>query len=197
MSQRARPFPHILEPAFSARDFEASQSSIAVIDGLGEILWVNTAWRRFAADNGGHPGAHEHGSYFDGITLPLRDFYRGVFTDTLVKGTAYTQEYDCSSADAHRPYQLRALPINKQALVLEHSPVINTTQDGDGGAKILDSYRNADKLILQCSHCRRVHRTATQAWDWVPALVAQPLPRTSHGLCKLCAGFYWGRRRKP
>jgi len=37
-----------------------------------------------------------------------------------------------------------------------------------------------------------VRRVATQSWDWVPALVAQPADNLSHGLCEACSAYYFG-----
>lgn len=196
---RARPFPSFLEGAFSASELDASKSTIAVIDRSGDILWVNAAWRRFAQENGGQPDAYDHGSYFDGILPPLREYYRDIFAEALDRGTVFTQEYECSSNDIHRRYQLRALPIDKQALILEHSPVVALPQveGGDSSEEQLEGYRDADGLVLQCSNCRRVRHTATGSWDWIAALAAQPVPSTSHGICPLCLGFYWVHLTRP
>ena len=197
-ANRTRPFPNVLERAFSASDLDASRSTIAVIDHIGDILWVNAAWRRFAEENGGHCDAYEHGSYFDGILPPFREFYRDTFADVLASGTVYTQEYECSSSDTYRLYQLRALPIDNKALILEHSHVIPFPQgaDGEGNDDQLEGYRDSNGLVLQCSNCRRVRHAATQSWDWIAALVAQPVPSTSHGICPLCLGFYWVHRAR-
>lgn len=190
---RARPFPNVLERAFSASDLDESRSTIVVIDGIGEILWVNTAWRRFAEENGGPFDAYDYGSYFDGISPPFRELYRDLFAYVLASGSVYTQEYECSSRDTYRLYQMRALPIDNRALILEHSHVIDFSQraDGDGNDDPLEGYRDANGLLLQCSNCQRVRRVVTQSWDWIAALAAQPDPATSHGICPLCLGFYW------
>lgn len=52
---------------------------------------------------------------------------------------------------------------------------------------------DADNAIVhQCCHCRRIrHPEAPGRWDWVPALVATPSPRTSHTLCAACLDFYY------
>ena len=34
--------------------------------------------------------------------------------------------------------------------------------------------------------------TAPESWDWVPAFVAQPPSKISHGLCPLCTVYYYG-----
>lgn len=191
-------FPSFLEEAFSASELDASKSTIAVIDPIGDILWVNAAWRRFAEENGGRPDAYVPGSYFDGILSPERELYRAIFADALTRGTVYTQEYECSSSDTYRLYQLRALPIDNQALILEHSPAISHPQSGSGEGtdERLEGYRDAHGFVLQCSNCRRVRHADTQSWDWLAALVARPIPSTTHGTCSLCLGFYWVHRRR-
>lgn len=53
-------------------------------------------------------------------------------------------------------------------------------------------YGDANGLVAQCSNCRKVRRADHSAWDWVPDWVKQSPGRTTHGICEVCVGFYWG-----
>jgi PAS domain-containing protein len=187
--------PDFLAPAFDVQALEQLDSSIAVIDAEANIMWVNPAWERFARENGAGETRPRLSSYLDGITPPLRDFYRAVFAAALATGAVFEQEYECSSPDRRRIFHFRALPIDDRGLILEHSLVAENEPEGGDGEHIVSRYLDEGNTLLQCSHCRRVRRPDTQAWDWVRAWAARPHPATSHGLCPLCVGFYWGRRR--
>ncbi len=189
-------FPDFLAATIPEADLDHAEASVAVIDPGGAILWVNRFWQRFANDNGGHPWRPGIASYFDGITPPLRDYYRSLFANVLATGEAFDHEYECSSPDQARHFHLRVLPIETRALVLEHS-LVATHSHGAGGAEsvLAIDYANAAGTILQCSNCRRLRRPGTLAWDWVPSLVAQAHPSVSHGICPSCVGFYWGSGR--
>jgi hypothetical protein len=195
----ARPFPEFLAAAFPVADLERAEASIAVIDPDGTILWVNAYWNRFAAENGGIDWHRATGTYFDGIAPPLRDYYRTLFASVLFAGEVFEQKYECSSADRARDFHLRALPIERRALLLEHSLIAAHPHGPDRVESARTDYAAADGTVLQCSNCRRVRRPGTRAWDWVPALVAQLHPKVSHGICPSCVGFYWRwpRTKRP
>lgn len=190
-------FPVALAPRFSVEELEQSPSTIVVVDRLGQILWVNAAWWRFAEENGGAVEAWVPRCYYDGITQPLRDYYREAFADALETATVFTQEYDCSSVETHRLYHLRALPIDRSWLILEHSLRISRSLDehpeGEREEALIETYRTEAGLILQCGNCRRVKHPDSQAWNFVSALVAKVDARTSHCICTSCIGFYWRR----
>lgn len=193
MAVGQRPFPELLRDAFDAESLERVDTNIAVIDDAGSILWVNAAWSRFALANGGASDLDDARSYFDAITPPLRDFYRSAFANALATGDAFDHEYECSSPDKHRLYHLRALPVDARALLLEHSLVTEAAHDAPSHEAIEARYVSGDGTVLQCSHCRRIRAAAAHSWDWVKQWVVKPHPRTSHGICPSCVGFYWGR----
>ena len=193
-----RPFPDFHLGAFTKQALEETESNVALIDGAGEILWVNPAWRRFAQANGDGHSHYDRGSYFDAITPPLRDYFYEAFRDSLASGTPYTQEYQCSSPTIFRIFHLRALPIEGALLILEHSLLVGHAHDAvtDVGNFSVDKYCDNDGLIKQCSNCRRVNQPQSMRWDFIPRLVEKIDPRTSHGLCPSCEDFYWRRRPK-
>jgi len=137
----------------------------------------------------------EYESYFDGIASPLREFYQEAFAEALATGRVFDHEYQCSSPDKHRVFHLRALPIDARGLLLEHSLVAEHDHEEAAHEAIEARSLSLEGTLLQCSHCRRVRRAAAvEAWDWVRQWVERPHPRTSHGICPSCVGYYWGRR---
>jgi hypothetical protein len=185
-------FPAFLTPAFDARALELVESTIAVVDPRGSILWRNPAWDRFAKENGCE---REFSSYFDGIAPPLGDFYRSVFAKALATGEVYEQDYECSSATTYRLFHCRALPVDAHGLVVEHSLVAESPHERVPVEALESRYVGASGKIHQCGNCRRVKcRDREHAWHWVPRWVERPHPLTSHVICPACVGYYWGRR---
>lgn len=193
----AAPLPAPFAEHFGELELTAEPSTLVAIDPSGVILWLNPAWQRFAEQNGGSDLAQRFGVgalYFDGIAPPLRAYYELAFRESFAARRIFEQEYECSSPAEYRLMRLRALPITDGGLLLEHSCVVHQTREWLTSAPVAASYRDEQGVILQCSNCRRVRRADHQGWDWVAAWVAQPPPHCSHGICKVCVGFYWGKR---
>lgn len=185
--------PGFVAERYGEGALDAVGATIAIVDRHGKILWVNEAWRRFARENGGDPDA-VLGSYLDGISGPLRATYRDVLTTAFATNEVFEQDYECSSPDTIRWFRLRVLPLAPHGLVIEHTPIAEELAP-PGEAPLEARYVDADGIVHQCSNCRRVREVtaASETWHWVPAWVAHPYPRTSHGLCTGCDGYYWAR----
>ena len=91
----------------------------AVLDATGRILAVNAAWERFWAENGGvGPGGDVGADYLavceqaggecDGQALRTAQGIRAVMAGAR---PSYTQDYECSSPNERRWYQLQVVPI--------------------------------------------------------------------------------------
>lgn len=174
----------------------AAEHSVCIIDPQGEILWTNSAWHAFAAENGAAHVSYSWTSYVAPIPPPLRRFYEDAFREALTSGDVFEHDYDCSSPEVARRFRLRALPIDARGLVLEHSLVSSLTHSEDHAAEIEAHYVDESGIVTQCAHCRRVRHPRSGALHWVPALVKRPHSRTSHMMCTSCAGFYFGPNRR-
>lgn len=190
------PLPPAFADHFESYALTAEGSTLVAIDPVGTIVWLNPAWQRFAEQNAGSQLAERFGvgsCYYDGISEPLRAYYQEAFRSALASLTVFEQDYECSSASLFRLMRLRALPIRNVGLLLEHSCVVRSFREGPALAPSELTYLGANRTILQCSNCRRVQRADGTQWDWVPAWVARQAPNISHGICKVCLGFYWGK----
>jgi hypothetical protein len=191
---------------FNIKALDQEQSQIVLIRPDGTILWFNRAWTQAARENGSDDiilsrfpiGA----SYYDGIVGDLRGYYKVQFSQAIETGEPFFQEYECSTTVLYRLFELRALPIESEALLLEHTQITsNNIRRAAAPANEVD-YRFPNGLIYQCSNCRRT-KNLNNVWVWVPEWVSQSPPHTSHGICKVCVGYYWGQKlqvalpRKP
>ncbi|MEO8801134.1 MAG: hypothetical protein ABI551_24800 [Polyangiaceae bacterium] len=178
-------------------DLDVVDDEPSTVYGLTEDLrlgYVNRAWSAFANANGAswNEGAWGIGSrVMDAIPDVLRPFYAGLFAQALSERAVVEHDYECSSPTQLRRFRMRIHPCDSGALLVVHSRIeeqLHTAAEHSRGAL----YGEADGLITQCSHCRRVQRVdGTREWDWVPEYVARPLPTISHGLCNLCVEYYY------
>jgi len=194
----ARTFPDFLRPAFQPTALERVDSTVAVLDAQAAILWTNPAWDDFARANGASFNLDAYPTYLDGIAGPLRAFYADVFEQALARGTVFEQDYECSAADVIRRYRMRVLPYPAHGLLVEHTPIAVSPAPDGGELAVEAHFLDENGHIVQCSNCRRVKRPGasdSESWAWVPAWVTRSHPRTSHGICTPCVGFYWRRGR--
>jgi hypothetical protein len=181
---------------FNIEALDREQSLIVLIRPEGTILWFNRAWAQAAINNGGESILTRYpvgSSYYDGIVGELHGYYKVQFSQSIQTGEPFFQEYECSTPTQFRLFELRALPIESVALLLEHTQLTaNNIRRIAAPANEAD-YRFPNGLIYQCSNCRRT-KNLNDVWVWVPEWVAKSPDRTSHGICKVCVGYYWGQR---
>lgn len=185
--------------AFDPGALKNDSSTLIALHPDATIAWTNEAYTRFAEESGHADVACRFGvgsSYFAGITPSLRTFYEEMFARALHTGAPAEHLYECHSPSSWRTYSLRVLPIGRSGLLLSHRLVAQLPHPGEPAAPTEASYRDAHGHVLQCSNCRCVRRVDASAWDWVPRWVQDSPSQTSHGLCPLCAGFYWGLSRQ-
>lgn len=202
-----------LTPAFGAAlasfDLAALEQQPDTIYGLDaglRLAYFNPAWFAFAAANGGEPAVtREWGvgrCVLEACPPAIRDFYAQALSAALAQGNRWDHDYECSSPDMLRRMRMSVYPLGDRAgLLVVHALVIETPRDGgDATGFRLDpaAYADANGIVHQCAHCRKVRRVSgPQHWDWVPAFVANPGPMVSHDLCNVCLDFYYPETHEP
>ena len=182
---------------FDLGTLERERASVCAVSDDLRIRYVNRAWRTFARDNGARGDEERWGvgaNLLEATPEVLRRFYVLLFDRARDEGTVLRHEYECSSPEVERRFVMHVYPCQERALVLVHtlSREVPHPQSGPGVTAIDALYRTRDGLLAQCSHCRRFKRKESAArWEWVPAMVADPPRRISHGLCRPCAQYYY------
>jgi hypothetical protein len=197
MSTGSGAIPDFLASVYRQANLERTGTTLAALDVRANLLWVNEDWYRFARENGCDFVLARYPSYLDGITGDLRTDYRDVLANVVATGAVFEQDYECSTADAIRHYRMRVLPFLPDGLLVEHTPIASHAAP-PGEQALEEHYLDEHRLITQCSNCRRVRRpgSGAESWVWVPAWVTRSHPRTRHGVCTPCLGYYWRRPRK-
>ena len=185
----------------SSFDLEALDASRNIIYGLDSdmhLTFLNEEWSRSAKRNGAdeaffrdwHLGARVDRAWPD----ELAPFYRDGFQTAAESGEPWEHEYLCPAPSIMRDYKLRVLPLELGGWLVIHIEVARRPHDYDEEhPEVSAAYRHDDGLYRQCSHCGRFRRPESDdTWDWVPGLFEDPPDRTSHGLCEMCFGFYYG-----
>lgn len=184
--------------------FESLQNDGGTIYGLWSditLAYVNLEWTRFSKRNGGDPQIHSEWTLgrcvLDAISEPLRPFFAENYRRCLQEGRPWEHVYECSSADFFRQFHMTTFPLGKaEGLLVVNSLRRETVYTGVSCQPLDELYRNEHDIITQCSHCRRVRRNGdASVWDWVPDWVTNQPPKTSHGLCEPCIGFYYAPQR--
>lgn len=171
---------------------EAEPNSACVLGEGGEILAVNAAWDRFAAENGGAPGCigatvigKTYFNFIDGG--PPRAYFEGAWLRVLA-GRAVTVRSECSSAEVVRQLSSLFLPVRIAGVpgaAVIHS-VLRVDPVGTPAEPLrLATYLRVDGRVLACTSCRRVQRADGSAWDLHPGLIDAP-PPADFAFCPSC-----------
>jgi hypothetical protein len=163
------------------------------------LAYVNPAWYRFAAENGGEPAISTRWKLgtliLDALPQFLRAYYETAYRKCLDAEEPWEHQYECSSKDLYRHFHQIVYPLENSgllvvnSLIVEHShdPAERHPQNPEESA-----YRDIHGLIHQCAHCRRVQNLLTkEQWDWVPEWVERVPSVTSHTFCPTCFGYYY------
>ncbi|MEP6781107.1 MAG: hypothetical protein ABJC26_14525 [Gemmatimonadaceae bacterium] len=198
-----RRFKAALKPRFNLAALEREPASVIGLWPDSRVAYVNKAWIAFAEKNSGNPTISEHwgiGSrYLDAIAEPLQPFYQRLFERALEANDSLhpiSHQYECSSAKLFREFNMQVYSLaDQQGFVIVNSLVVERPQDPtERPAHVGDAthYLRPNGTMLQCAHCRRMQSAENPArWDWVPEWVEQSPPNTSHGICEVCAAYYY------
>ncbi len=190
-----------------ARTLDAEDSVVVVLDQDGIIRFVNHAWTRSAQRDeapGCLPEAVLGRRYLDFVLGDLNLIVSAAFERAARQGPGLASIWlnsECNTPETYRQLttrisllwtagedkgsvgyvvhnEVRAIgPMNERHQLIEASA---------------GSWRGAYGLIRQCSCCRRVLHPETRRWAMCVALLETPELQTSHGLCELCLGTYYG-----
>jgi len=179
-----------------------------LLDPEGVVLFVNDAWDRFAADNGGGMRSGSGGlvgtRWLDGIhgeeprRVHAELLRRAMRREVGAAGSAvvHTTENNDPLRARLSATRLEAIASPAGALVavavthrrVRERPIadVYAPVEGDGGG-----HRGADGTWEQCGCCRRTRRPGPGGeWDFVRTLVAVPPPATRFVYCPLCVELH-------
>lgn len=165
------------------------------------LAYMNPAWSRFAAANGGEAQFAKHWGLgrciVDAIAQPLRPFFVANYGRCLDEMRPWEHTYQCSSADRYREFHMTVFPLRqREGLLVVNSLRIEGPHKLVAQPPLDQRYRTADGIICQCSHCRRTRRVDDESiWDWVAEWVKQTPDRVSHSICPECFGFHYSKSR--
>lgn len=203
MSRCDPEFEPLLLPHFLRDQLDRHAGTVFGLWRDTRLAYMNEAWFKFAAANGGQPTIGRHwglgAQYFNCIPPILRRFYEDLLACAREPGKSslpVSHEYECSSAAVVRVFRMHVYTLPHRAgyivvnsLVVErpHNPVERPPGVADPA-----TYTSSEGVIRQCSHCRRVERvTGSEGWDWVPRWVEHSPPGVTHAVCPICFEYYY------
>lgn len=171
--------------------------TVYALDEERRLAFVNAAWDRFAHDNGASWSRNwDLGASVMEATSPvLRAFYDDLFQRAADSSSPVEVDYECSSPTRVRRMRMRVAQLSPGGLLVVNSTLNVLPTDSSCTADDA-RYRDASGIVMMCAHCRRTRRAAAEAWDWVPAWVAEMPEMTSHGLCPACFLLHYPRARR-
>ena len=172
---------------------EAEPSSAYVLSADLRLLHVNTAWSRFARENGAPELADGWSSLSalpESMGRELRDFFVARLERVLTEASVWSHIYECSSPAVYRKFNMRVKPApSGEGLVVVHSIVEEIRLKP--GAPLRD-FSDARGMIVRCAACGRVRRSSEPpSWQWVPGLETERTD-VSHGICAICEFQHYG-----
>jgi hypothetical protein len=180
---------------FELDSLERDPATICALGRDLRITYVNPSWRAFAQANG-----LAWGTGRSTVGLPilevvpgvLRSFHEGLFARVRAEERPVEHSYECSSPTLFRHFRMRIFPCEAGGMIMAHSLVIEVPHSATPSPALERVYRDDNGIIVQCSHCRRFRRADGSAqWDWVPEYVARSPENCSHGICRMCAPYYY------
>jgi CheY-like chemotaxis protein len=183
----------LLDAGLDMNVLNDSASARVALDTEATILWLNRAWRTFPLNTRVREGTLALGigsSYFDAVYMPVRGNYEEIFFRVLATGKPFEHSFERSSADMFRMYHVRISSIGGRGLLLEHR-ILGEHRHERVAAAPADAMLRTAPVVLMCCYCRRVARSATGSWEWLPDWVRSPPGQVSDGICTSCRRRYW------
>jgi hypothetical protein len=185
---------NVLPAAMPVAIFENNPNACYMLGPNLEITYCNPAWNRFAAENGGRDLLAEsvlHRPVLEFFTPVMRNYYSEVFTRAQQKGEMQCQEYECSSPEIFRFFQMQIYPLQSGFAVI--NSLHAKTAHSQHGLQPLDHvYLQSNSFLRICSNCRRTCRNDESGqWDWVPDYLNANLKNTTHGICTVCREYFY------
>ena len=171
-----------------------SQDVIYIIDADFVLKAYNKAWVDFARSNNGDEVLVKYpigSNILDAIEGPLKLYTVQAFEKALRGNKPFEHNYKCPSAVNDRVFRQSAYPLKEgEGLVVSNHLVLEGPLDVEP-QEFNKRFIDDKGLIRQCSCCRRIKDPIHLAWLWVPSLVKDPFPATSHGICPQCLNHYY------
>lgn len=189
------------EDKLESYDLEALDSSEDIIYGVDasmRLAFLNESWTHSARENDADDSFFDEWGLGARIDLAWPDslapFYRDKFEQTARSGEPWEMEYLCPAPEVARDYKMKIHPLPDGGWLVVHMKVRQRSHDFESReTDFVETYRHDDGFFRQCSHCGRFRSPeAEEEWHWVPSLFEDPPDKTSHGLCQMCFGFYYG-----
>lgn len=180
---------------FRLEDLHQSDQTIFALRHDLTLAYFNSGWSKFAVENGEPQICAKWPvgrCILDGMTATLRPFFNMNFAMCLSEQRPWGHRYECSSPQELREFKMLVYPLgNSQGFLVINSLVVTASQNDLPSMQ--DRYRNGHGLITQCCHCKRFqHSHSDSNWEWVPDWAINCPTNTSHGVCQVCFGFYYG-----
>ncbi len=182
-----------LSEAFDVHSLVVSASHVVVVASDGTLLWANESWYAFGRANGAPLPSISPGTNYFHSAPPgdVRVWLERATAAVLAQNVVFEENYDCSSPTRARAFRMRIFPVPRIGLLFEHTLSRERAHGRRMGSPNEDPYRTKFGVILTCSNCRRFRRRRLDAWDWIPAWLDSPPSAVSHGLCPVCAAYYY------
>ena len=172
-----------------------SSDVIYIVDAKMVLRAYNHAWINFAKNNDGRIilAKYSIGSRIvDSTSGPLRSFIISAYKKALYENKPFEHNFECSSANQYRLFRQTAYPlIDSKGLVISNH-IVEECPHPEQAQAFRQQFINGQGFVTQCANCRRIRDPKNyHSWLWVPSLVENPFPNTSHGICPQCYDHYY------
>lgn len=171
-----------------------SQDVIYIIDAKFILKAYNKAWVNFARSNKGEDVLIKYpiGSMIlDAFQGPFKSYFTKKYNDSLEFNKHFEHNYKCPTAEGDRVFRQFAYPLKGSIGLVISNHLVLEKPHMEEPQEFTKQFVDDDGLIHQCSNCRKIKDPAKGAWLWVPSLLADPFPETSHGICPQCLDYFY------